>query len=132
MHERALKIAVANEVPENVHDLRVQDGGHFKVLASGGRASEDEDSGTDDGANPEGGQRPGAESLLQAVTWFLRVRNELVDRLTGKKLIRQRIAPDSRRAIRPWNCVWNLLSMDMIASKTATTYAKTTGAGGDR
>jgi hypothetical protein len=71
MHECALKIAVANQVPENVHDLRVQDGGHFKVLASGGRPGEDEDAGTDDGANSQGGQGPGTESLLEAVTRFL-------------------------------------------------------------
>jgi hypothetical protein len=62
---------VANEVPENVHDLRVEDGGHFEVLARSGRAGEDEDAGTDDGADSQSSERPGAESFLQAVTWFL-------------------------------------------------------------
>jgi len=96
MHERAVNVAAAHEVPEDVHDLGVKDGGGFEVLSGGGGAGEDEDSGADDGADPEGGERPWAEGFLQAVAGLFRVRDEPVDRLTGKKLIRQRNSPAPR------------------------------------
>jgi hypothetical protein len=56
MHERAVEIAVTGQVPENVHDLGMEDGGRFEVLAGGGGSGEDEDAGADDGANAESGQ----------------------------------------------------------------------------
>jgi hypothetical protein len=74
----------------------MEDGGRFEVLAGGGGSGEDEDAGADDGADAESGQRPGAKGFLQPVAGFIGIGNEPVDRLTGKKLIRQRIAPASR------------------------------------
>ena len=81
---------MAGKVPQDVHDLGVEDGGGFEVLAGGGGAGEDEDAGADDGADAEGGERPGAEGLLELMAGFGGLGNQLVDRLTGKKLIRQR------------------------------------------
>jgi hypothetical protein len=74
----------------------VEDGGGFEVFAGGGGAGEDEDARADDGADSEGGQRPGAEGFLQTVAGFVGLGDEPVNRLTGKELIRQRIAPASR------------------------------------
>jgi hypothetical protein len=70
MHEGAVNIALAEQVPEDVHDLGVEDGGRFEVLSGGGGAGEDEDSGADDGTDSESGERPGAKGFLQAVARF--------------------------------------------------------------
>jgi hypothetical protein len=102
MHESSVHIAVAEQIPEDVHDLGVEDGGGFKVLASGGGPGEDEDSGADDGADAERGERPGAKGLLELVARFGGLGDELVDGLAGKKLARQRSAPASRLRIKPW------------------------------
>jgi hypothetical protein len=101
MHERTVQIAVAQQIPQDVHDLGVVDRGRFKVFASGGSPGENEDARADDGPNSEGGQRPGAKGLLQAVARLLGVRNQLVDRLAGKKLIRQRLAPAPGLQVEP-------------------------------
>jgi hypothetical protein len=74
----------------------MEDGGRFEVFAGGGGTGEDEDAGADDGADAEGGERPGTKGLLQPVAGFSGVGNQPVDRLTGKELIRQRNAPASR------------------------------------
>ena len=74
----------------------MEDGGRFEVFAGGGGAGEDEDSRADDGADAESGQGPGAQGFLQLVAGFGGLGNKPVDRLTGKKLIRQRSAPASR------------------------------------
>ena len=124
MHERTVQIAVGGEVPEHVHDLGVEDGRDFEVFAGGGGAGEDEDARADDGADSERGERPGAESFLQLVTGFGGLGDKPVDRLTGKKLIRQRIAPAPRLTkSKPWRCEWNDPEQ-MITSKTATTYGQ--------
>ncbi len=85
--------------------LGVEDGRGFEVFAGGGGAGEDEDAGADDGADSEGGERPGAEGFLQPVAGFGGLGDKLVDRLTGKELIRQRIAPASRPTrSHMWRC----------------------------
>jgi hypothetical protein len=91
-----VNIAVAEQIPQDVHDLGMEDRGHFKVFASGGGPGEDEDARADNGTDSESGERPGAERFLQPVAGFCGIGNELVDRLAGKELIRQRIAPASR------------------------------------
>jgi hypothetical protein len=96
MHERAVQIAAGDQIPEDVHDLGVKDGGGFEVFAGGGGAGEDEDARTDNGADSEGGERPGAKGFLQPMVGVIGLGDELVDRLTGKELVRQRIAPASR------------------------------------
>jgi hypothetical protein len=101
MHERTMQIAVAQQIPQNVHDLGVVDRGRFKVFARGGGPGQDEDARANDGSNSESGQRPGAKGFLQAVARLLGVRNQLVDRLTGKKLIPQRIAPAPGLQVEP-------------------------------
>jgi hypothetical protein len=55
MHEGAMDVAVGEEIPQDVHDLGVEDGRGFEVFAGGGGSGEDEDSGTDDGSDAEGG-----------------------------------------------------------------------------
>jgi hypothetical protein len=65
MHERTVDVAVAEQVPQDVHDLGVEDGGCFEVLAGGGGPGEDEDAGADDGTDAERGERPGAKGLFE-------------------------------------------------------------------
>jgi hypothetical protein len=64
MHERAMHVAVAHEVPQNIHDLGMKDGGRFEMFASRGGAGQDEDPGADDRADSERGQRPGPERFF--------------------------------------------------------------------
>jgi hypothetical protein len=96
MHQRTVQIAVLGHVPQDVHDLGVEDGWGFEMFAGSSGSGEDKDARTDDGANPERGQRPGAKRFLEPVTGFSGLGDKPVDRLTGKKLICQRIAPASR------------------------------------
>jgi hypothetical protein len=103
----------------------VEDGGGFKVFARGGGSGKDEDARANDGADSESGQRPGTKGFFQLVAGFGGLRNKPVDRLTGKKLIRQRIAPASRLTKSNRGDVCGMLQSDMITSKAATTYAKT-------
>jgi hypothetical protein len=74
----------------------MEDGWRFKMLAGSSGSGEDKDARADDGANSERGQRPGTKRFVQPVTGFSGLRDKPVDRLTGKKLICQRIAPASR------------------------------------
>jgi hypothetical protein len=92
---------MAGQVPQDVHELGVEDGGRFKVFAGGGGAGEDEDARADDGADAERGERPGAKAFLQPVAGFGGLGNQPVDRLAGKQLICQRSAPASR-LVKPW------------------------------
>ena len=98
VHQRAVQIALAHQVPEDVHDLGVQDAWRFEVLSRGGRAGKHENARADDGADSESGQRPWAQGLLQAALRLLGLRNEAVNGLTGKELIRQGSAPAARPA----------------------------------
>ena len=71
MHQRTRGSAVLEQVRNQVHDLRVQDGGNLKVLARSRCAGEHEDAGADDGANAERGQRPRPERLFEPVLGLL-------------------------------------------------------------
>jgi len=108
MHERTMHIAVAHEIPQDVHDLGVEDGGRFEMFASRSGASQNEDTRADDRADSERGQRPGPERFLELVAGFGCLRDELVDGLTGKKLTRQRIAPASPACKSNRGYVWNV------------------------
>jgi hypothetical protein len=55
MHQRTVQIAVTGQVPQDVHDLGVEDGWRFEVFAGSGGSGEDKDARADDGTNPERG-----------------------------------------------------------------------------
>jgi hypothetical protein len=67
MQQSASYASVAEEVHEQVENLRVQNGGCLEILARSRRPGENKNAGTDDGADAKRHQRPGTESLLQTV-----------------------------------------------------------------
>ena len=86
----------AEEVDNEIQHLRVQDGGSLKVLARGCRAGEHEDSGANNGPDPQCRQGPRPKAFLKLMLWIVRVRDQLVDGLPGKKLVGQWNAPLKR------------------------------------
>jgi len=59
------------------------------VLPGHGRTDDGEDAGADDRADAERGERPRPKGLLQRAIGFLRLADELVNRLAGKQLVGQ-------------------------------------------
>jgi len=84
-----------------VDERRIHHAGRVELLAGDGRADDREDARADDGPDAERGQRPRAEGLLEPVLGFLRVPDQLVDRLAGKQLAGQRASPRSLRLRNP-------------------------------
>jgi hypothetical protein len=84
-----------------VNKRRIHHAGGVELLAGDGRADDREDARADDGPDAERGQRPGAEGLLEPVLGFLRVADQLVDRLAGKQLTGQCGSPRSLRLRNP-------------------------------
>lgn len=65
----------------------MQNGRRLEIFARCRRAGKDENSRADDGADTQGGKRPGAESFLQPLSRHLGFSDQLVDRLTAEKLV---------------------------------------------
>ena len=78
-------------VHQVIQQRRVQDRGGIELLARDGSADHGENSRTDDRADAERGQRPGAERFLQTVLGQLRVADQLVDRFGCEQLLSQRL-----------------------------------------
>ena len=70
-------------------ERRAAYGGLIKVLAGHGGPDDRKDARADHRTYAERGQRPWAKSLLEPVRRFLRLADELVDRLAGKQLAEQ-------------------------------------------
>ena len=87
MHQRAGGAPGAQEVANQVKHLGVQDGGRFEVLARRRGAGEHEDSGPNDGADAESGQRPGTEGLLEPVLGLVGLSDQFVDGLAAQQLV---------------------------------------------
>ena len=83
MHEHTRKIAVREEILENVQHLRVKQG-RRGILTGSRCAGQDKNPGTDDRPNPQRRKRPGAERLLQPALRPLGIGNQFVDGLLGK------------------------------------------------
>jgi hypothetical protein len=72
----------------------VDDGGFCPLrccgwVAADGCSDDGEDAGADDGADAEGGERDGAEGLLESGFGALGFEDQLVDRLGGEDLAGQ-------------------------------------------
>jgi hypothetical protein len=88
-----VQIASVNEIPHQVENLRVHDVFGLEELSGGGCAGQNENTGADDGADTERGERPRAERLSQAMLGVLRVGDKFVDGLAREKLTGQLDAP---------------------------------------
>jgi len=73
-----------HQVQQKIEHLRMQDGRDLEVLARRRGAGQNEDSGTDDGADAERRQAPGPERLLEPMFGLFRLRDQLVDGLGGE------------------------------------------------
>ena len=65
----------------------MQDGRCFEVLASCGRSGKDKDARTNDGPNPQRGQRPRPQSFFEPMFGTFRIGDQLVDGFAGKQLV---------------------------------------------
>jgi hypothetical protein len=70
VHEHTGKIAVLEEILEDVQYLGVKQGG-LRELARGRGASQHKDARSNNGTNAERRERPGAKRLLEPVFWVL-------------------------------------------------------------
>ncbi len=93
MQERPGGAAGMNEVPDQIHDLRMQDGWDLKVFPRCRRAGEDKDAAANDGADPEGRKGDGAKRLLKPRLRVLGVCDQLVNGFFCEQLGSQRVAP---------------------------------------
>jgi hypothetical protein len=110
---------------EVLEQRRVDDGAELEFLAGDGRADDGEDAGTDDGADAEGGQRPRAERLFQAMLGFFGVRYEFVDRLLGEELRGQgnlRCSAISMQHVQPLLSPPRIDATKRQAASTASSY----------
>jgi len=72
---------------EVIGEWGVDEAGGIEFFAGDGGANDCKNSGADDCADAERGERPGAEGLFEAVLGVLRIQNELVNGLTREQLI---------------------------------------------
>jgi hypothetical protein len=86
MHEGSGSAASAKEIHDEIERLGVQDRGRLKIFSGGGGSGENENAGADDGADAEGGQRPGTEGFAEPVLGIVGFGDELVDGFTTKSL----------------------------------------------
>jgi hypothetical protein len=84
VHERSRGAAGAHEIDDHVERLGVQEGRSLKEFSGGGGAGEDENAGTDDGADAQRGERPGAQRFAEAVGRVLGIGDQLVDRFAAE------------------------------------------------
>jgi len=78
------------QVHEDIENLGLEDRRDGEVLSGRRCAGQDKNAGTNDGSDPECGQRPWPECFLELVLGPLGVADEFVDRLLGKKLAGQK------------------------------------------
>lgn len=90
------------EVLKNVQHLGMPDGGDLEVFSRRRRAGQHKDAGANDGPDPQRGERPRPQRLCQPVVRMLRVRDQLVNGLLGKKLAGQ------KRLLDMLLCVFNV------------------------
>jgi hypothetical protein len=86
MHQRASGAAGAQNIKDQIEDLRVQNGWHFKVLASSRGSGKHKNAGADDRANSERRQRPRPQRLLEPMFRTIGVRDQLVNGFTAEQL----------------------------------------------
>ena len=86
MHKRSRRAAGAQEVHDQVECLRMQEGRRLEIFSGRGCSRQNEDSRTNNRADPERGQRPRSQRFTEPVLWILRVRNQFVDRLATECL----------------------------------------------
>ena len=79
--------AAAQKVHDDVEHLRVQNRRSLEIFSGRGGAGEHENARADDGADAQRGQRPRAQSLLQALARSFGFGDQLVDRLAAEKLV---------------------------------------------
>lgn len=87
MHQRTRGAAGSQKVENQVHHLSMENRWSRKILPSGRRSSEHKNSGTNNRADAERGERPRSQSLFQTVMRFIRLVNQFVDRFAAEKLI---------------------------------------------
>src|SRR5208283_180980 len=89
--------AGASQRRHMVHDVvsqwRVEDGRGVELLPGDGRSDDRENTGANDCADAEGGQRPRAERLLETMFRLFRLGDQLVNGLAREELMRQVEAP---------------------------------------
>jgi hypothetical protein len=79
VHEDVLRPAAAKEVHNDVENLRVKDRGCLEIFAGRRSSGENENAGTNNGANAESRQRPGPKSFFQPMLGFFRCGDQFVD-----------------------------------------------------
>ncbi|HKW75945.1 MAG TPA: hypothetical protein VJN64_10520 [Terriglobales bacterium] len=89
MKQHTGKISVSKQVLENVQYLRVQKRWLGK-LARSRRAGENENSRSNNGADPQCRERPRPQRLFKPVARLFRIGNQLVNGLPGEKLAGQK------------------------------------------
>jgi len=77
------------DAQEEIEHLRVKDGWDFEMLSGGSGPGENKNPGADDRADAQGGEAPGAETLLQPVVRLFRLGDQLVDGFSGEVLVCQ-------------------------------------------
>src|ERR1700692_2322139 len=87
MHERSGRSAGAQKIYNQIERLRMQDRWRLEIFPSSGRARQNKNSRTDDGADTKRSQRPGPQRLAEPVLRVLRLRNQFIDRLTTERLL---------------------------------------------
>ena len=87
MHECARGASGAEKVNQKIEHLSVQDRGSLEVLASGRGPGKDKNSGADDRADAECGQRPRAQRLAQSMFRLVGLSDQFVDGLAAQELV---------------------------------------------
>jgi hypothetical protein len=78
-----------------IGDLR-----RIEVLAGHGRSNDGEDAGADDGADAQGGEGPGAESLFEGLAGIFRLADQLVNGFARNELAGQGSSPLDLKLVR--------------------------------
>ena len=87
MHQRSRRATGTQEVPDQIQNLRVQDGRSLEVLSRSSRAGEHKYPRADDGANSKRSERPRAKRLLETMTGLVGLGDQFVDGLAAEELV---------------------------------------------
>lgn len=78
-------------VQQHADERRLQNGANLEDLTCCGCSGDNEDTGPDNGADSQPGQRPWPQRFAQPVLWVQRIREQLINALGLQKLGRQTI-----------------------------------------
>ena len=87
MHQRTRRASSAQEIRDQVQDLRMQDRRGREMFSRRRRARQHKYPRADDRADAQGSERPWTKRLLKTMSRLVGFRNQLVDGLAAEKLV---------------------------------------------